>query len=153
MQWVGDARMKENGKEMEEIRLFKFAVESSKLFCEYQPESILCGAVIDAAFSRECYRFVLAFEDTPVLRLVLLSYDSWLSTHERPTLAPVVKFLYWDDMTKDVEWANRTGAEWIGLPDAQLCQDIKTKLQQSNQWLPHSMRSLPDGSRVGFLFW
>lgn len=155
--WVGDARTgDEDGGdhgELKEIRLFKFAVQTSQLFAHYLPESVVCGAVVDAAFSRECYRFVLAFENVPVVRLVLLSYDSWLSTHLSPTLRPVIKFLFWDDMELDPTWAQRTGAEWIGLPDRGVCDTVRKKLCESNLWLPHSMRALPDKSRVGFLYW
>jgi hypothetical protein len=83
----------------------------------------------------------------------MLSYDSWISTHERPTLSPVVKFLYWESDEKTEEWASRTGAEWIGIPSQQVCKETVNKLKKSTKWLPQTMRKLFDGSTVGFLYW
>jgi len=55
-----------------------------------------------------------------------------------------------------VDWGLRPGAgaaEWVVLPLASAVDDVVRALRASNEALPHSARRMPDGSRVGFLWW
>lgn len=166
--WLGDARSSKDDGNVVEIRLFKCFVENTsgpaKLFDKYELESILCGSVIDAVTTRECFRFELAHSSAeddsvcPVLCLTALSFDSWVQTDFHPNAVPAVKFLYWDcrspaNEEKTKKWIAKQQSEYIVFPSKDACLKVADTLIKSNAWLPHSARVAPDGSRVGFLLW
>jgi hypothetical protein len=154
--WLGSGKM---AAENFVGRLWKSSINVGLLYQDIRWEHIFTDILMEYVFVKECYRFLLYNvkddHSAPFLRIVVLSYDTWIATEQMKSI-PVMKLLFWD-MPEDLnanslkQWGDSASAESLTFFSENECQEIVKVLRQSNQSFPASLRHLPDGSKLGYL--